>query len=87
MAEQLGFHQGFGKRAAVHGHEGPVAPGAEVVDMARHQLFTGAGFADDQHAGFAGRDLLDVRQQRLGFGVFEDLGRGADRGRKSGRGR
>ncbi|WP_372847451.1 hypothetical protein [Pseudomonas sp. 21615526] len=55
--------------------------------MARHQLFTGAGFADDQHAGFAGRDLLDVRQQRLGFGVFEDLGRGADRGRKSGRGR
>jgi hypothetical protein len=66
MAEQLGLHQRFGERA-VDRHEGRFAR-AEVVDMARHQLFAGAGFANDQHAGFAGRDLLQVREQAWDFG-------------------
>ena len=87
MAEQLGFHQGFGESPAVNRHEGLIASGAEVVDMPRHQFFTGPGLADDQHAGFAGRHLLDVVEQCLGFRVFEDLGRGANRGREGGRGR
>ncbi|MCY1456178.1 hypothetical protein D9M71_733780 [compost metagenome] len=87
MAEQFGFDQGFGERTAVHCHEGPVAPGAEVVDMSRHQLFASAGFTNDQHAGIARCDLLQMRQQGLGFRVFEDLRRGADRRGQSGRGR
>jgi hypothetical protein len=57
------------------------------MNVARYQLFTGAGLADDQHAGLAGRHLLDVVEQRLGFRVFEDLGRGANRRREGGRGR
>ena len=87
VAEQLGLDQGFRERTAVHRHKRPVAPGAEVVDMACHQLLAGAGFANDQHTGFARGDLLQVGEQGLGFRVFEHLGRGADRRGQSGRGR
>ncbi len=87
MAEQFGFHQGFGEGPAVDRDKRSVAPRAEVVDMPGHQFLAGAGFADDQHAGFAGRDLLQVGEQGLGLGVLEDLGGGADRGCQGRRGR
>ncbi|MNO92436.1 hypothetical protein D3C76_840110 [compost metagenome] len=87
MTEQFGFDQGFRERTAVHRYEWPVTPGAEIVDMTRHQLFSGAGFTNDQHAGITGCDLLQMRQQGLGFRIFEDLRRGAYRRGQSGRGR
>ncbi|MNI88683.1 hypothetical protein D3C73_1460040 [compost metagenome] len=48
--------------------------------MACDQLLARAGFADDQHAGLAGGDLLQVGEQRLRPGVFENLCGGPDRG-------
>lgn len=73
MAEQLGLHQRLGKGATVHRDEGAVAPSAEVVYVACDQLFACAGFANDQDAGFAGGDLLQVGEQRLRSSVFKDL--------------
>jgi hypothetical protein len=87
VAEEFGFHQRFGKGAAIDRDKGAAAARAEVVDMTRHQLLAGAGFADDQHARLAGCDLLQVRQQRRGPGVFEDLRGCADRGCQGGGGR
>jgi hypothetical protein len=49
------------------------------MNMAGDQFFASAGFANDQHAGFAGCDLLQMRQQSLGFRIFEHLRGGADR--------
>jgi len=80
MAEQLGFDQRLGECAAVHRDERPVAPAAEVVDMPCDQLLARAGFANDQDAGLAGGDLLQVGEQRLRPGVFEDLCGRPDRG-------
>ncbi|MNR66796.1 hypothetical protein D3C85_1904820 [compost metagenome] len=65
MTEQFGLHQAFGERAAVDRDKRIVAPGAEVVQVTGHQFLAGAGFADDQHAGITGGDLLQVRQQCL----------------------
>ena len=36
--------------------------------MARHQLLAGAGLADDQRVGLAGRQALDALQQLAGTG-------------------
>ncbi|MNR00641.1 hypothetical protein D3C85_1164200 [compost metagenome] len=80
VTEQLGLDQRFGKRPAVDRHERLVAPAAQVVDVAGHQLFAGAGFADDQYAGFTRRNPLQVRQQGPRLGVFKHLRSGADRG-------
>lgn len=80
MAEQFGFHQRLGKCAAVDRNERAVAPTAEVVDVACDQLLARAGFADDQDAGLAGGDLLQVGEQRLRPWVFEDLCGRPDRG-------
>ncbi|MNG08015.1 hypothetical protein D3C84_913450 [compost metagenome] len=87
MAEQLGLHQALGKRPAVDRNKRFVATGAEIVYVARHQFLAGPGLADDQHAGVTGRDLLQVSQQSAGGGVFEDLGRGTNRGGQAGGGR
>ncbi|MOA22195.1 hypothetical protein D3C78_1427400 [compost metagenome] len=52
--------------------------------MTGDQLLAGAGLADDQHAGVAGGDLLQVLEQGLRLGILEDLGGGPDRGGKGG---
>ncbi|SVM49081.1 Uncharacterized protein conserved in bacteria [Klebsiella pneumoniae] len=49
MAEQLRFRQAFAERAAVDGQERPVTARAMVMQVAGDDLFTGAGFADDQY--------------------------------------
>ncbi|MNO96840.1 hypothetical protein D3C76_885280 [compost metagenome] len=78
MAEQLALHQGFGKSTAVHGHEWLAPTAAEVVDMTGDQLLAGAGFADDQGIGLAGRQALDAAEQLLGARVLEHQNGGAN---------
>lgn len=80
MAEQFRLHQRLGERPTVDCDERAVAPAAEVVDVACDQLLARTGFADDQDAGLAGGDLLQVGEQRLRSGVFEDLCGRPDRG-------
>lgn len=55
VAEQLGFRQAFGQRAAVHRQKRLMAARAVVVQIARHHLFAGAGLADDQYGGVGRR--------------------------------
>ena len=57
-------------------HESCIAAMTERVDMTRDQLFAGAGFANDQRGGFAGRDTLDLilQLQRLRIGKNESRG-------------
>ena len=66
VAEQLALDQGLAEGAAVDGHERPVAPRAQVVQVARDELLAGAGLAGDEHRRVAGRDLLDGREQAPG---------------------
>ena len=84
VTEQFGFHQRFGKRSAIDGDERTMTAMAQVMNMPRHQFLAGAGLADDQHAGLARRDLLQVREQCLGFRVFEHLRGSANRRRQGG---
>ena len=49
VAEELGFEQLLGNRAAVHGDEHALRAAAVVVDRARDQLLAGAALARDQH--------------------------------------
>src|SRR5713101_6174355 len=59
VTEQLALKQIRGNRRAVQRHEGARAPRADAMDGARNDLFTGAGFAGDQHRGVAVRDQAD----------------------------
>ena len=59
VPEQLGLHEPFGDRPAVHGDERLVAAVAIEVDGARHQLLAGAALARDHGGGGAVRDLAD----------------------------
>ncbi|MNG14749.1 hypothetical protein D3C84_985280 [compost metagenome] len=79
MAEQLTFHQGFGKRAAVHRHEGLASAAAQIVDMPGDQFLAGAGLANDQCVGFTGRQALDAAEQFLGARVLEHQNGGSHR--------
>ena len=58
VAEQLAFHQQFGKRAAVDIHPGFGAAQRHLVDGARHDLLAGAGLAGDEHGHRSSRDPL-----------------------------
>ncbi|MNK63583.1 hypothetical protein D3C87_828030 [compost metagenome] len=87
MTEQFRFHQRLGKRPAIDRDKRPMTAVAEVMNMPRYQLFAGAGLTDDQHTGFTRRDLLQMREQGLGFRVFEHLRGGADRRGERGGGR
>ena len=49
VAEKLALHQRFRQRRAVRRHERPIAPRAQPVDRVRHQFFSSATLAADQH--------------------------------------
>ncbi len=50
VAEELALDQAFGQGAAIDRDERAVAPLAEAVQRARHQLLAGPGFPGDEHA-------------------------------------
>ncbi|MND73384.1 hypothetical protein D3C80_649580 [compost metagenome] len=55
MTKQIAFQQPGRHDCAVHFHHALIASFAEVVDGTGYQLFTGAGFAEDQHRTVAFR--------------------------------
>ncbi len=57
VAEQLALEQGIRQRGAVDGHKRFPAPGREVVDGAREQLFPGPAGALDEHRARARGNL------------------------------
>ena len=64
-AEQLGFDERFDERRAVDGHEGPAAPRAELVNLARHELLPGSALPFDEDREVARRHALDTLPHRL----------------------
>ncbi|MNJ78098.1 hypothetical protein D3C77_757530 [compost metagenome] len=48
------------------------------MEVPGHQLLAGAGFADDQRIGLAGRQALDAAEQFLGGRVIEHQHGGAN---------
>ena len=60
MAEQFAFQKIFRQGRAVDLDEGFVGPGACLVDGPGDQLLAGAGLAQKQGGGPAGRHLVDV---------------------------
>lgn len=72
VPEQFAFDEGFGHGGAVDGDKGTVAAGAELVEGARGEFLSGAGFTRNQDCGGRGRDLADERKDLL------HLGRAAD---------
>ena len=68
VAEQLALDQRFGEGAAVDGHERPRGARRKLVQVARDDLLAGAGLADDEDGGLAGRQLLDARQEGTRIG-------------------
>ena len=60
VAEELGFEQRLGHRAAVDGHEGPGRAGRFVVNHARDALLADAALAGDEHRRV---DLRDAARQ------------------------
>ena len=74
MAEEFALEQGFGKCRAVNGQERPVAPRAVTVDSARHQLFAGPAFTEDEHGVSCRGHLEDHPDHRLGGGRVSDDG-------------
>src|SRR5690349_13265560 len=63
-AEELGFEQCFDKRRAIHRHERPTAPGADLVDLPGNQLFAGAALAVDERDEVRRRHTLDALAHR-----------------------
>ena len=59
VAEELGFEQLLGNRAAVHRDEHALGAAAVVVDRARDQLLAGAALARDQHRAVGVGHLVD----------------------------
>ena len=59
VAEQLALQHPLGQCRAVHGHERPVGPRAEVVDGPGDQFLARAALALDQHRGVGVGHLLD----------------------------
>ncbi len=55
IAEELGFHQVLGNRAAVDGHERPRRARRQRMDGARRTLLAAARLAADHHRGHAAR--------------------------------
>ena len=64
VAEELGFHQAFGERGAIHADEGTGAARALRVKRAGDEFFADAAFATNDHvggsAGHAGDGVEDV---------------------------
>src|SRR5271168_5552782 len=72
VAEEFGFEQRFGKRAAIDGDEGSFRAGAIFVDGAGDEFFTGAAFSGDQHATGLGGDGFDQIEEVAHFGAGAD---------------
>ena len=64
VAEELGFEQRFGERAAVDRHERPARAVAVLMNGARDQLLAGAALADDQHRRIGRRGVRDLLVDR-----------------------
>ncbi len=65
VAKQFALQQRGGNRGAVQGDEWTIAPLAGGVDGARDQLFSGSGFALDEHRGIGGRNQLELLENGL----------------------
>src|ERR1039457_5837883 len=77
MAEQRGFQQVGGQRAAVHGHEQALRARRIGVDGFGNQLLARAGFAGDQDGGAAAGHLphqLEQAQHAAGSGTTSGAG-------------
>ena len=72
MAEELAFDEVFRKPRAIHGHEGAVGPGRELVDGQRHQLLPRPRLAVQENGGGLGRHLVDGRHHPDKGGRFPD---------------
>ena len=51
MPEELRLHEGLGQGGARHVHEGPVGPGAQVVDEPGRQSLAGPGLPQEEDGG------------------------------------
>src|SRR2546428_349253 len=59
VPEELALEQRLGERAAVDGHERPLAARAVRVDGACDEFLAGAALAEDEHRAAPGRDARD----------------------------
>ncbi len=72
VAEEFGFEQGFGKRAAIDGDEGRFGARAIFVDGAGDEFLAGAAFSGDQHAAGLRSDGFDQVEEIAHFGAGAD---------------
>src|SRR5206468_3121120 len=59
VPEELALEQRLGERAAVDGHERPLAARAVRVDGTCDELLAGAALAEDEHRAAPGRNARD----------------------------
>src|SRR5580698_1240231 len=64
MAKQLALEQAGGNGSAIHLDERSTAPGTEVMNGLRHQLFAGPGFALNENGGTGGRHHCNLFHDR-----------------------
>src|SRR5438105_6398083 len=72
VAEELALQELGGDGGAVERHEEALAPRAQAVDRARHQLLAGARLAGQQHGAAGGTDAADELVDRLHRGRAPD---------------
>ena len=74
MAKEIAFQQACGHSGAVHLHHAAAVTVAEVVDRTGNQLFTGAGFTEDQHRIVTLRHHLHLFQHAVhGIAAADDF--------------
>ena len=74
MTEQLALEQQRRDRIAVHGHELPRCPRAQLVNQPPDDLLTGAGLPRDQDGNIGGSDALHDRPYLVELGAAADEG-------------
>jgi hypothetical protein len=72
VPEELGLDQFCGDSRAIESDEGAFVARGFLVNGARDQFFSGAGFAEDADAGFAGGDAVNLREELLHGGAGAD---------------
>ncbi len=77
VAEEFVFDQAFGDGGAIQGDEGLLAAGRKMMDGAREEFFAGAAFAEQQHGGIGGGDVLDLLADFADGSVFTEDAREA----------
>jgi len=74
VSEQFAFQEAGRNGSAVHFHERPLAPGAEMMNRPRNQLFARAGLAENQNRGVGRSDGLQFFQNSpQGHAVTDDF--------------